>query len=249
MEWPKSGLRIQDAADFIEKAVYEGFTPVFTDSMYCFRRLQEYFPLRFIATSRPIVPIGLTETKRLSGVAFMILTRKGTDCTTYYLQRSKEVVLDFISDFINTFTQWFSRFDKPSVDAVPVYVTDLAGFARIVRGEFLGESAIIIADNMDCLWAEQSRGDIHSAILIDHPAFLLAVSSLGVDEELQKAGKPALILLDRGGGECDYYVLTPKDDLNPRDNVLDALGKLLIDTRVIHTPLELVIKMLEEEGL
>jgi len=246
MEWPKSGLRIRDAANFIEKAMYEGFAPVLADSMYCFRRFQEYFLLHFIATSKPIIPIGLAETKRLGGVGFLFLTRKGSDCTTYYLQRG---TLDFIPDFVSTFTQWFSRFDKPSVDAVPVYVTDLAGAVRIVRGEFLGETAIIIADNLDCLWAEQSRGSIQSAILIDHPAFLLAVSSLGVDEGLQKAGKPALILLDRDGGECDYYVLAPKDDLNPRDKVLDALGKLLIDTRVIHTPLELVIKMLEEEGL
>jgi len=241
MDWPKSGLSIRDAVGFIGEAMYEGFAPVFADSMYCFRRFQEYFPLHFIATSKPIIPIGLAEAKRLGGVGFLFLTRKGSDCPAYFLQR-EVATLDFIPDFISTFTQWFSRFDKPSVDAVPVYVTDLAGVVRIVRGEFLGEVAIIIADNLDCLWAEQSRGSIQSAILIDHPAFLLAVSSLKVDEELQKAGKPALILLDSDSEECVYHMLTPKDDLNPRDKVLDALGKLLIDARVIHTPLELIIK-------
>jgi len=244
MDWPRSGLSIRDAVGFIGEAMYEGFAPVFADSMYCFRLFQEYFPLHFIATSKPIVPIGLAEVSRLGGVGFLFLTRNGSDCPAHFLQR---VTPGLISDITGTFTQWFSKFEKMPVDSAPVYVTSLAGAIRIVRGEFLGESAMIIADNLDCLWSEQSRGHIQSAILIDHPAFLLAVSDLGINEELQRIGKPALVLLDMGNGECVYHGLVPEDSSrSPRDEVLNILERLLINRNVIHSPLEFVIKTMRK---
>jgi len=245
MDLPRVGLGAREAVEYIEGRVHEGYVPVLTNSMYCLRRLQEYFPLGIIATSNPIMPIALIEARRLgTRVSWIILIRNGFDCESYALLHGGiEDGLRHLGFFTKTLNRGLSN--SMVANNVPVHVTDIPGALKLVLSEVEGDSSLLVADDLDCLWDIHSQGFLRSAFIVDYPAFLIAVSGIGVSELFHLSREPSFLIVDRDleSGKCTAGGFTRKPGrLSLHEIFRQLLMRTLTDWSIIHTPLEAVIK-------
>jgi hypothetical protein len=236
-------LGAREAVEYIEGKVHEGYVPVLTNSMYCLRRLQEYFPIGIIATSNPILPIALIEARRLgTRVSWIILIRNGFDCESYALLHGGiEDGLRHLGFFTKTLNRGLSNSRVPS--NVPVQVTDPPGALEIAVK--VDDSSLLVVDDLDCLWDIHSQGFLRSAFIVDYPAFLIAVSGIGVSELFHLSREPSFLIVDRDleSGKCTAGGFTRKPGgLSLSEFYQHLLTMTLVDLDIINSPLEAVIR-------
>ena len=245
MDLPKNGLGAREAVEYIEGRVHEGYVPVLTNSMYCLRRLREYFPLGIIATSNPIMPIALIETRRLgTRVSWIILIRNGFDCESYALLHGG--IKDGLRQ-LGFFTRTLNKgLDNSKVTSgVPVHITDIPGALRFALSEAGGDSSLLVVDDLDCLWDIHSQGFLHSAFIVEYPAFLVAVSDNGVSELFHLSKEPRFLIIDRDSEnrQCTAGGFTRRPGgPSLREIYQHLLTMTLVDWDIIHSPLEFIIK-------
>jgi len=245
MDSPKNGLGAREAVEYIEGRVHEGYVPVLTNSMYCLRRLQDYFPLGIITTSNPILPIALVEARRLgSNVSWILLFRNGLDCR--YIARLHGGIEDGLRQ-LGFFTRTLNKgLDNSKVTSgVPVHITDIPGALRLALSEAGDDSSILIADDVDCLWDIHSQGFLRSAFIVEYPAFLIAVSDIGVSELFHLSREPSFLVIDRDSGnrKCTAGGFTRRPGGPSLSEIYQHLLTMtLVDWDIIHSPLEAVIK-------
>jgi hypothetical protein len=245
MDLPRVGLGAREAVEYIEGRVHEGYVPVLTNSMYCLRRLQEYFPLGIIATSNPIMPIALVEARRLgTRVSWIILIRNGFDCESYALLHGGiEDGLRHLGFFTKTLNRGLSN--SMVAGNVPVHVTDIPGALKLVLSEVEGDSSLLVVDDLDCLWDIHDQGFLRSAVIVEYPAFLIAVSDIGVSELFHLSREPRFLIIDRDSGnrKCTAGGFTRKPGGPSLSEIYQHLLTMtLVDYTITHSPLEFIIK-------
>jgi hypothetical protein len=232
-----------EAVEYIEGRVHEGYVPVLTNSMYCLRRLQEYLPISIITTSNPILPIALVEARWLGGnVSWILLFRRGLDCMTFTrLYGGIEDGLRELGFFKRTLGKGLDNSRVPS--NVPVHVTDIPGALEIAVK--VDDSSLLIVDDVDCLWDIHDHGLLRSVIIVEYPAFIIAVGSVGVSELFHLSREPSFLIVDRDleSGKCTAGGFTRRPGgLSLSDFYQHLLTLTLVDWDVINSPLEAVIK-------
>jgi hypothetical protein len=243
VDLPKNGLGAREAVDYIEGRVHEGYVPVLTNSMYCLRRLQEYLPISIITTSNPILPIALVEARWLGGnVSWILLFRRGLDCMTFTrLYGGIEDGLRELGFFKRTLGKGLDNSRVPS--NVPVHVTDIPGALEIAVK--VDDSSILIVDDVDCLWDIHDQGFLRSVVIVEYPAFMIAVSDVGVSELFHLSREPMFLIVDRDSSnrECTAGSFTRKPGgLSLSEFYQHLLTLTLVDWDVINSPLEFIIK-------
>jgi len=234
---------IREAVDYIEGKVHEGYVPILTNSMYCLRRLQEYLPINIITTNNPILPIALVEARWLgSNVSWILLFRRGLDCMTFTrLYGGIEDGLRELGFFKRTLNKGLDNSMVPS--NVPVHVTDPPGALEIAVK--VGDSSLLIVDDVDCLLDIHEQGFLHSVVIVEYPAFIIAVGSVGVSELFHLNREPMFLIVDRDSEnrQCTAGSFTRKPGgLSLSDFYQHLLTLTLVDWDIIHSPLEAVIK-------
>ncbi|MFP3214503.1 MAG: hypothetical protein RXR18_04795 [Nitrososphaeria archaeon] len=245
MDLPRGGLSAREAVEFIEGKVHEGYVPIIANSMYCLRLFQEYFPLSIIAVSNPILPIALAETRKLgSNVSWIILIRNSFNCMTFVKPH------DGIEDglrHLDFFSKTLNRgLEKSRVASeVSVQVTDIAGALRFALSEAGGDSSLLVVDDVDCLWDIHDQGFLRSAVIVEYPAFLIAVSDIGVSELFHLNREPRFLIIDRDSEDrqCTAGGFARKPGAPSLSEIFQHLLTItLVDWNIIHSPLEFIIK-------
>jgi len=234
-----------EAVEYIEGRVHEGYVPVLTNSMYCLRRFQEYFPISIITVGNPILPIALVDAKMLgSNVSWILLARRGFDCEYYaILHGGIEDGLRQLGFFTRTLNKGLDNSKVAS--NVPVQVTDPPGALRLVLSEVGGDSSILVVDDVDCLWDIHDQGFLRSVVIVEYPAFLIAVSDVGVSELFHLNKEPRFLLVDRDSGnrKCTAGGFARKPGGPSLSEIYQHLLTLtLVDYSITHSPLEFIIK-------
>jgi hypothetical protein len=234
---------IREAVDYIEGKVHEGYVPILTNSMYCLRRLQEYYPINIITTNNPILPIALVEARWLgSNVSWILLFRRGLDCMTFTrLYGGIEDGLRELGFFKRTLNKGLDKSMVPS--NVPVQVTDPPGALEIAVK--VDDSSILIVDDVDCLWDIHDQGLLRSVVIVEYPAFIIAVGSVGVSELFHLNREPMFLIVDRDSEnrECTAGSFTRKPGgLSLSEFYQHLLTLTLVDYTITHSPLEFIIK-------
>jgi len=242
---PKNGLGAREAVEYIEGRVHEGYVPVLTNSMYCFRRFQEYFPISIITVGNPILPIALVEARWLgSNVSWILLVRRGLDCMTFTrLHGGIEDGLRQLGFFTRTLNRGLDNSKVPS--GVPVQVTDIPGALRFALSEAGGDSSLLVVDDVDCLWDIHSQGFLRSAVIVEYPAFLIAISDIGVSELFHLNREPRFLIIDRDSEnrQCTAGGFTRRPGGPSLSKIYQHLLTMtLVDWDIIHSPLEFIIK-------
>jgi hypothetical protein len=235
---------IREAVDYIEGRVHEGYVPILTNSMYCLRRLQEYLPISIITVGNPILPIALVEARWLGGnVSWILLFRRGFDCMTFTrLYGGIEDGLRELGFFKRTLNRGLDN--SMVASSVPVQVTDIPGALKLVLSE-VDDSSLLVVDDVDCLWDIHDQGFLRSVVIVEYPAFLVAVSDNGVSELFHLNREPMFLIVDRDSGsrECTAGSFTRRPGgLSLSDFYQHLLTMTLVDLDVIHSPLEFIIK-------
>ena len=235
---------IREAVDYIEGKVHEGYVPILTNSMYCLRRLQEYFPISIITTSNPILPIALVEARWLGGnVSWILLFRRGLNCMTFTrLYGGIEDGLRELGFFTRTLNRGLDNSMVPS--NVPVQVTDPPEALKLALSE-VNDSSILVVDDVDCLWDIHDQGFLRSVVIVEYPAFIIAVGSVGVSELFHLNREPMFLIVDRDSGsrECTAGGFTRRPGgLSFSEFYQHLLTMTLVDWDIINSPLEAVIK-------
>ena len=235
---------IREAIDYIEGKVHEGYVPVLTNSMYCLRRLQEYFPISIITTNNPILPIALVEARWLGGnVSWILLFRRGFDCMTFTrLYGGIEDGLRELGFFTRTLNRGLDNSMVPS--NVPVHVTDPPEALKLILSEVGDDSSLLIVDDVDCLWDIHDQGFLRSAFIVEYPAFMIAVSDVSVSELFHLNREPMFLIVDRDSGnrECTAGSFTRKPGgLSLSEFYQHLLTMTLVDLDIINSPLEFII--------
>jgi len=242
---PKNGLGAREAVEYIEGRVHEGYVPVLTNSMYCFRRFQEYYPINIITTNNPILPIALVNAKMLgSNVSWILLFRRGFDCMTFTrLHGGIEDGLRQLGFFTRTLNKGLDN--SRVANNVPVQVTDIPGALRLALSEIEDDSSLLVVDDVDCLWDIHDQGFLRRAVIVEYPAFIIAVGSVGVSELFHLNREPMFLIVDRDSEnrECTAGSFTRKPGgLSLSDFYQHLLTLTLVDWDVINSPLEFIIK-------
>jgi len=243
---PKNGLNAREAVEYIEGKVHEGYVPVLTNSMYCLRRFQEYYPISIITVGNPILPIALVEARWLGGnVSWIQLFRNGLDCMTFTrLHGGIEDGLRQLGFFTRTLNKGLDNSKVAS--SVPVQVTDPPGALRLILSEVGGDSSILVVDDVDCLWDIHDQGFLRSAFIVEYPAFLIAVSDNGVSELFHLNREPRFLIIDRDSNnrQCTAGGFTRKPGAlaSLSEIYQHLLTVTLVDWDVINSPLEFIIK-------
>ena len=235
---------IREAVEYIEGKVHEGYVPILTNSMYCFRRLQEYFPISIITTSNPILPIALVEARWLGGnVSWILMFRRGSDCMTFTrLYGGIEDGLRQLGFFKRTLNKGLDNSKVTS--GVPVQVTDPPGALKFVLSD-ANDSSILIVDDVDCLWDIHDQGFLRSVVIVEYPAFIIAVSDVSVSELFHLNREPSFLIVDRDleSGKCTAGGFTRKPGgLSLSEFYQHLLTMTLVDLDIINSPLEAVIR-------
>jgi hypothetical protein len=233
-----------EAVEYIEGKVHEGYVPVLTNSMYCLRRLQEYLPINIITTNNPILPIALVEARWLgSNVSWILLFRRGFDCVTFTrLYGGIEDGLRELGFFTRTLNRGLDNSMVPN--SVPVHVTDPPEALKLALSE-VDDSSLLIVDDVDCLWDIHDQGFLRSVVIVEYPAFIIAVSDVSVSELFHLSREPMFLIVDRDSEnrECTAGSFTRKPGgLSLSEFYQHLLTLTLVDWDVIHSPLEAVIK-------
>jgi hypothetical protein len=244
VDLPKNGLGAREAVEYIEGKVHEGYVPVLTNSMYCLRRLQEYYPLSIITTSNPIMPIALVEARWLgSNVSWILMFRRGLDCMTFTrLHGGIEDGLRELGFFTRTLNKGLGN--SMVASNVPVQVTDPPGALKLVLSE-VDDSSILVVDDVDCLWDIHDQGFLRSVVIVEYPAFIIAVSDVSVSELFHLNREPMFLIVDRDSSnrQCTAGGFTRKPGgLSLSEFYQHLLTLTLVDLDVINSPLEAVIK-------
>ena len=233
----------REAVEYIEGKVHEGYVPVLSNSMYCFRRFQEYFPISIITTNNPILPIALVKARWLGGnVSWILLVRNGLDCMTFTrLHGGIQDGLRQLGFFTRTLGKGLDNSRVPN--NVPVQVTDIPEALEIAVK--VDDSSLLVVDDVDCLWDIHDQGLLRSAVIVEYPAFLIAVSDIGVSELFHLNKEPMFLIVDRDSSnrECTAGGFTRRPGGPSLSEIYQHLLTLtLVDWGIINSPLEAVIK-------
>jgi hypothetical protein len=234
----------KEAVEYIEGKVHEGYVPVLTNSMYCFRRLQDYLPINIITVGNPILPIALVEARWLgSNVSWILLIRNGLDCMAF--TRLHGGIEDGLRQ-LGFFTRTLNRgLDNSRVASeVPVQVTDPPGAFKLVSSE-VGDSSLLVVDDVDCLLDIHDQGFLRSVVIVEYPAFIIAVSDVGVSELFHLNREPRFLIIDRDSEnrQCTAGGFTRRPGGPSLSEVYQHLLTMtLVDYAIIHSPLEFIIK-------
>ena len=233
-----------EAVEYIEGKVHEGYVPILTNSMYCLRRLQEYLPISIITVGNPILPIALVEARWLGGnVSWILMFRRGSDCVTFTrLYGGIEDGLRELGFFTRTLNRGLDNSMVPN--SVPVHVTDPPEALKLALSE-VDDSSLLIVDDVDCLWDIHDQGFLRSVVIVEYPAFIIAVGSVGVSELFHLNREPMFLIVDRDSEnrQCTAGSFTRRPGgLSLSEFYQHLLTLTLVDWDVIHSPLEAVIK-------
>jgi len=242
VNWPRRGLSAQDAIGFIEEEAHKGSVPIEADSMYCYRWLQNYLPIRFIAVSNPVTPVGFTDPSHLNARVVAILAyRDGLKCDVY--APGYDSLWDGLR-LLDTIKRSFSNIlnGARGRDA-RVMVTDLPDAAATIAGEVNEGAIAMVVDEVECLWGIQSDGLLRTAAVVDKPAFLLATAEPEAARILGVRGNHALLLVDRYGDKCIArgFRHNRGSELSLYDAIRLTLTLLMTNRGVINAPLEVLI--------
>jgi hypothetical protein len=243
MKWPREGLSAQEAINFIDDNASEGKVPIFTDSMYCYRWLQNYLPIRLIAIDNPVTPIGFVELSHLTAkVSQIIAYRNGLGCDTYAPEyNSLEDGLRQLGVFKRSLAGILN--EARGRDA-RVLVADLPDAASVMASEVNDGAVAMVVDSIECLWGIQGSGLLRTAVITDKPAYLLAAVEPEATRLLGVGGRPVVLLADSHDGRCIArgFRHNRGSELSLRDAVRIALTLLMSNRGVINAPLEVLIK-------
>jgi hypothetical protein len=245
VEWPKTGLEVQEAVNLVEEGVHNGFVPIFTDSVFCLRHMQYIgYPLRMIMVKNPIAPIGLVESrampKWLGNASWVILRRVALDCTlTVRLYDDLPEGLEELRRLKETLVEHMSK--AKHVEA-PVQIINKASAVDAIPASATEDTAVIITDSLNCLW--EFRNGLRRVFLVEEPLLLVAITSLSVNRELEERGQPAFVMVDEAdGGKCLWggFVRPEGSTDDYRAEFRRLLRGLLKVVGSLDVPLELVI--------
>ena len=127
---------------------------------------------------------------------------------------------------------------------VPVQVTDPPEALKLILSE-VDDSSILIVDDVDCLWDIHDQGFLRRAVIVEYPAFIIAVGSVGVSELFHLNREPMFLIVDRDSGsrECTAGSFTRRPGgLSLSEFYQHLLTLTLVDWDVINSPLEFIIK-------
>jgi len=242
VNWPRRGLSAQDAIGFVEEETHKGSVSIEADSMYCYRWLQNYLPIRFIAVSNPVTPVGFTDPSHLNArVAAILAYRDGLMCNVY--APGYDSLWDGLR-LLDTIKRSFSNIlnGARGRDA-RVMVTDLPDATATIASEVNKGAVAMVVDEIECLWNIQNDGLLRTATIVDKPAFLLAAAEPEVAGLLGVRGRPVVLLVDRHGDKCIArgFWHNRGSELSLRDAVRLTLTLLMTDRGVINAPLEVLI--------
>jgi hypothetical protein len=232
-----------EAVEYIEGKVHEGYVPILTNSMYCLRRLQEYLPINIITTNNPILPIALVEARWLgSNVSWILMFRRGFDCMTFTrLYGGIEDGLRELGFFKRTLNKGLDN--SMVANSVPVQVTDPPGALDIaVKAD---DSSLLVVDDVDCLWDIHDQGFLRGVVIVEYPAFIIAVSDVSVSELFHLSREPMFLIVDRDSSnrECTAGSFARKPGgLSLSEFYQHLLTLTLVDLDIINSPLEFIIK-------
>jgi len=246
VEWPKTGLGVEDALRLVEGEVHRGFVPVLPDSVFCLRRMQALgYPIRIIAVKDPVFIIGLVEAGSLpswlrgfGGVAWVALYRTGLDCVTHTRHYSS------VGDGLRQ----LEAFKRALADALglvklgelPIQVVDRSSAADAIVPSTSEDNAIVVSDSFSCIWQLHRGGEVRRVFIIEKPLLLVAVTGPEVGGE-RKA--PAVLMMDEDGDDCLMGGFARRSGVV--DDHRDAYRRFLrglLKAGPLNVPLELVIK-------
>jgi len=98
---------------------------------------------------------------------------------------------------------------------------------------------------VDCLWDIHDQGFLRSVVIVEYPAFIIAVGDVGVSELFHLNREPMFLIVDRDSEnrECTAGSFTRKPGgLSLSDFYQHLLTLTLVDWDVINSPLEFIIK-------
>ncbi len=244
VEWPKTGLEVQDAINLVEEGVHEGHVPIFTDSIFCLRHMQHLgYPLHLIVVRNPIALIGLVESralpKWLGNVSWVLVRKAELDCVfTANLYGTMSEGLEELRFFKNTLLEHMSKVRHVEV---PVQIVDKASAVDAIPASVTEGTAVIATDSLDCMW--KFRNDLRRVFLVEKPLLLVAITSLDVNRELEEMGQPAFMIVDDDtAGSCLWGgFLRPSTAIDYRAEFRRLLKGLLKVVATLDVPLEFVI--------
>ena len=244
VEWPKTGLEVQDAVNLVEEGVHEGHVPIFTDSIFCLRHLQHLgYPLHVVMVRNPIAPIGLVESrampKWLTNASWVILRRVAIDCAlTAHLYGNLPEGLEELRRLKGTLVV---HMNKAKHAEAPVQIVDRESAVEVIPSSATEDAAVVAVDSLNCLW--EFRNGIRRVFLIEEPLLLVAITSLGVNRELEEMGQPAFMIVDDDtAGSCLWGgFLRPSTAIDYRAEFRRLLKGLLKVVATLDVPLEFVI--------
>jgi hypothetical protein len=244
VDWPRFGLSAEEAVSLLEDEANNGFIPVLSNSVYCYRHMQaDGYPLRVLAVRDPVTLIGLVPAGSLPAwmgrLAWILMKRRVDDCIFIAGQYgSIEVGLWELGVLKASLEEVLNA---SRVGEVPVQVIDRETAADAIVGSATEDSAVILVDSLTCLWGMQKNGGLRRVFVVERPLLVAAVAGLEVDGELKASGQPALMMVDEDDEDCIMGGIvrnTPTADY--RSTFRAILSNMLKNP--LDTPLELLIK-------
>jgi hypothetical protein len=245
VEWPKTGLEVQDAINLVEEGVHNGFVPMLSDSIFCLRHAQSLgYPLRMIAVKNPVFPIGLVESrsvpKWLGNVSWITLRRVAFDCIfTTNLYDDLPEGLEELRRLKNTLV---GQLGKVRHAEAPVQIVDRESAVEVIPNSATEDTAVVAVDSLNCLW--EFRNGMRRVFLVEEPLLLVAITSLGVNRELEERDQPAFMMVDESDeGKCLWggFIRPEGSTDDYRAAFRRFLRGLLKVVSAVDAPLELVI--------
>jgi hypothetical protein len=245
VEWPKTGLGVEDAVNLVEEGVHEGHVPILTDSIFCLRHLQHLgYPLHVVMVRNPIAPIGLVESrampKWLANASWVILRRVAIGCAlTAHLYGNLSEGLEELRRLKDTLVVHMNK--AKHVEA-PVQIVDRESAVELIPNSATEDAAIIATDSLNCLW--EFRNGMRRVFLIEKPLLLVAITNLGVNRELEERGQPAFMMVDEADdGRCLWggFIRPEGSTGDYRAAFRRFLRGLFKVVAAVDVPLELVI--------
>lgn len=245
VEWPKTGLEVQDAVNLVEEGVHNGFVPMLSDSIFCLRHAQSLgYPMHVIAVKNPVFPIGLVESRSvpewLGNVSWITLRRVAFDCI--FTANLYDDLPEGLEELRHLKATLVGRLGKVRHAEASVQIVDRESAVEVIPNSATEDTAIIATDSLNCLW--EFRNGMRRVFLIEKPLLLVAITSLGVNRELEERGQPAFMMVDEADdGKCLWGgFIRPEGSADDyRAAFRRFLRGLLKVVAAVDAPLELVI--------
>jgi hypothetical protein len=245
VEWPKTGLEVQDAVNLVEEGVHEGHVPMLSDSIFCLRHAQSLgYPMRVIAVKNPVFPIGLVESRSvpewLGNVSWITLRRVAFDCI--FTANLYDDLPEGLEELRRLKATLVGRLGKVRHAEAPVQIVDRESAVEVIPSSATEDTAVAAVDSLNCLW--EFRNGLRRIFIVERPLLLIAITSLSVNRELEERGQPTFAMVDEtDGGRCLWGgFIGPEGSADDyRAAFRRFLSGLLKVVSTVDVPLELVI--------